>query len=99
MRSPSAYKYGARSGDGRRLDSRAPETVFIIARGKMKGNTLHNVCHCGLFTYFVLLSFMPITASVSFDLTELRNKVAKIKVNPRGNLWATGKNFMSSVVN
>ncbi|CAK6963951.1 neuromedin Bb [Scomber scombrus] len=27
---------------------------------------------------------------VSFDLTELRNKVAKIKVNPRGNLWATG---------
>ncbi|KAM9824925.1 neuromedin Bb isoform 2-T2 [Syngnathus typhle] len=28
--------------------------------------------------------------AVSFDLTELRNKVAKIKVNPRGNLWATG---------
>ncbi|KAL7854326.1 hypothetical protein SRHO_G00165160 [Serrasalmus rhombeus] len=27
---------------------------------------------------------------VSLDLTELRNKVAKIKVNPRGNLWATG---------
>uniref|UniRef100_A0A8C6V208 Neuromedin Bb n=1 Tax=Neogobius melanostomus TaxID=47308 RepID=A0A8C6V208_9GOBI len=56
----------------------------------MKGITLHNVCHCGLFTYLVLLSFMPFTASVSFDLTELRNKVAKIKVNPRGNLWATG---------
>uniref|UniRef100_A0AAV2LUS1 Neuromedin B n=1 Tax=Knipowitschia caucasica TaxID=637954 RepID=A0AAV2LUS1_KNICA len=33
---------------------------------------------------------MPFTAAVSFDLTELRNKVAKIKVNPRGNLWATG---------
>ncbi|KAF4111161.1 hypothetical protein G5714_008192 [Onychostoma macrolepis] len=30
------------------------------------------------------------TSSVSLDLTELRNKVAKIKVNPRGNLWATG---------
>ncbi|KAL1271428.1 hypothetical protein QQF64_030444 [Cirrhinus molitorella] len=29
-------------------------------------------------------------SSVSLDLTELRNKVAKIKVNPRGNLWATG---------
>ncbi|KAJ0002052.1 hypothetical protein NQD34_001848 [Periophthalmus magnuspinnatus] len=56
----------------------------------MKGITLHKVCHCGLFTYLVLLSFMPITAAVSFDLTELRNKVAKIKVNPRGNLWATG---------
>ncbi|KAK6294331.1 hypothetical protein J4Q44_G00351610 [Coregonus suidteri] len=27
---------------------------------------------------------------VSFDLTELGNKVAKIKVNQRGNLWATG---------
>ncbi|KAJ0056308.1 hypothetical protein NL108_004594 [Boleophthalmus pectinirostris] len=56
----------------------------------MKGITLHNVCHCGLFAYLVVLSFMPITAAVSFDLTELRNKVAKIKVNPRGNLWATG---------
>ncbi|KAF3832424.1 hypothetical protein F7725_026089 [Dissostichus mawsoni] len=34
--------------------------------------------------------FMTFTVAVSFDLTELRNKVAKIKVNPRGNLWATG---------
>uniref|UniRef100_A0A8C6KNQ1 Neuromedin Bb n=1 Tax=Nothobranchius furzeri TaxID=105023 RepID=A0A8C6KNQ1_NOTFU len=49
-----------------------------------------NVCQCGLFTYLVLFSFMSLTAAVSFDLTELRNKVAKIKVNPRGNLWATG---------
>lgn len=32
------------------------------------------------------------TASMTLDLTELRNKVSKIKVNPRGNLWATGKN-------
>uniref|UniRef100_A0A1A8QG28 Neuromedin Bb n=1 Tax=Nothobranchius rachovii TaxID=451742 RepID=A0A1A8QG28_9TELE len=53
----------------------------------MKGLQLSNVCQCGLFTYLVLFSF---TAAVSFDLTELRNKVAKIKVNPRGNLWATG---------
>ncbi|XP_006779928.1 neuromedin Bb [Neolamprologus brichardi] len=53
----------------------------------MRGFTLNNVCQCGLFTYLVLFSF---TAAVSFDLTELRNKVAKIKVNPRGNLWATG---------
>uniref|UniRef100_A0A3Q0SY82 Neuromedin Bb n=1 Tax=Amphilophus citrinellus TaxID=61819 RepID=A0A3Q0SY82_AMPCI len=43
-----------------------------------------------LFTYLVLFSFMSFTAAVSCDLTELRNKVAKIKVNPRGNLWATG---------
>ncbi|XP_072321630.1 neuromedin Bb [Eucyclogobius newberryi] len=56
----------------------------------MKGTTIHNVCHFVLFTYLVFVSFMPITAAVSFDLTELRNKVAKIKVNPRGNLWATG---------
>ncbi|XP_035015559.2 neuromedin Bb [Hippoglossus stenolepis] len=56
----------------------------------MRGFTLNNVCQCGLFTYLVLFSFMSLTAAVSFDLTELRNKVAKIKVNPRGNLWATG---------
>ncbi|XP_019935444.2 neuromedin Bb [Paralichthys olivaceus] len=56
----------------------------------MRGFTLNNVCQCGLFTYLVLFSFMSFTAAVSFDLTELRNKVAKIKVNPRGNLWATG---------
>ncbi|KAM4744473.1 neuromedin Bb [Anableps anableps] len=56
----------------------------------MRGLTLTNVCHCGFFTYLVLFSFMSLSAGVSFDLTELRNKVAKIKVNPRGNLWATG---------
>lgn len=49
-------------------------------------------CQCGLFTSLLLFSFLSFTAAVSFDLTELRNKVAKIKVNPRGNLWATGKN-------
>ncbi|XP_029904080.1 neuromedin Bb [Myripristis murdjan] len=56
----------------------------------MRGFTLNNVCQCGLFTYLVLFSFISLSAAVSFDLTELRNKVAKIKVNPRGNLWATG---------
>ncbi|KAF3686232.1 Neuromedin-B Neuromedin-B-32 Neuromedin-B Precursor [Channa argus] len=56
----------------------------------MRGLTLNNVCQCGFFTYLVLFSFVSFTAAVSFDLTELRNKVAKIKVNPRGNLWATG---------
>ncbi|XP_053175860.1 neuromedin Bb [Scomber japonicus] len=56
----------------------------------MRGFTLDNLCQCGLFTYLVLFSFMSFTTAVSFDLTELRNKVAKIKVNPRGNLWATG---------
>ncbi|KAM6942978.1 neuromedin Bb isoform 1-T2 [Xenentodon cancila] len=56
----------------------------------MRRLTLSNVCQCGLFTYFFLFSYMSLTTAVSFDLTELRNKVAKIKVNPRGNLWATG---------
>ncbi|XP_045888217.1 neuromedin Bb [Micropterus dolomieu] len=56
----------------------------------MRRFTMNNVCQCGLFTYLVIFSFMSFTAAVSFDLTELRNKVAKIKVNPRGNLWATG---------
>ncbi|XP_010730726.2 neuromedin Bb [Larimichthys crocea] len=59
-------------------------------RVEMKGFSLNNVCQCGLFTYLVFFSFISFTAAVSFDLTELRNKVAKIKVNPRGNLWATG---------
>ncbi|KAI4830644.1 hypothetical protein KUCAC02_002260 [Chaenocephalus aceratus] len=56
----------------------------------MRGFSLNNVCQCGLFAYLLFFSFMTFTVAVSFDLTELRNKVAKIKVNPRGNLWATG---------
>ncbi|KAM4592959.1 neuromedin Bb [Odontesthes bonariensis] len=56
----------------------------------MRGLTLSNICLFGVFTYLVLFSFVSLSAAVSFDLTELRNKVAKIKVNPRGNLWATG---------
>lgn len=60
-------------------------------RAEMRGFPLNNVCQCGLFTLLLVFSFMPLTTAVSFDLTELRNKVAKIKVNPRGNLWATGE--------
>ncbi|XP_055063877.2 neuromedin Bb [Misgurnus anguillicaudatus] len=57
----------------------------------MSSFSVANLCHCGFFTYLVMFSFyVSITSSVSLDLTELRNKVAKIKVNPRGNLWATG---------
>ncbi|KAL7866951.1 hypothetical protein AOLI_G00147650 [Acnodon oligacanthus] len=51
---------------------------------------LHRFCQFGFFTYLVLFPYISLTSSVSLDLTELRNKVAKIKVNPRGNLWATG---------
>ncbi|KAF7660963.1 hypothetical protein LDENG_00270810 [Lucifuga dentata] len=36
------------------------------------------------------MSFITMTSSMTLDLTELRNKISKIKVNPRGNLWATG---------
>ncbi|XP_067298366.1 neuromedin Bb [Pseudorasbora parva] len=57
----------------------------------MSSLSVTSFCHCGFLTYLVLFSFyIPITSSVSLDLNELRNKVAKIKVNPRGNLWATG---------
>uniref|UniRef100_A0AAY4BNI0 Uncharacterized protein n=1 Tax=Denticeps clupeoides TaxID=299321 RepID=A0AAY4BNI0_9TELE len=45
----------------------------------------------GLLLICVCASF---AAAVSVDLTELRNKVAKIKVNPRGNLWATGESLL-----
>lgn len=37
-----------------------------------------------------MLFNVSLSTSVSLDLTELRNKVSKIKVHPRGNLWATG---------
>ncbi|XP_026875662.1 neuromedin Bb [Electrophorus electricus] len=56
----------------------------------MSSFTLHNFTQFGFFAYLVLFSYISVTFSVSLDLTELRNKVAKIKVNPRGNLWATG---------
>ncbi|XP_016409655.1 neuromedin-B-like [Sinocyclocheilus rhinocerous] len=57
----------------------------------MSSLSVASFCHCGFLTYLVLFSFyVSIASSVSLDLTELRNKVAKIKVNPRGNLWATG---------
>ncbi|XP_015198865.2 neuromedin Ba [Lepisosteus oculatus] len=52
--------------------------------------TVNRLCQLGVFTYLLLFSYVSLTTSVSLDLTELRNKVAKIKVNPRGNLWATG---------
>ncbi|KAK6475134.1 bombesin-like [Huso huso] len=52
--------------------------------------TVHQICQLGFLTYLFLFSYISVTTSVSLDLTELRNKVAKINVNPRGNLWATG---------
>lgn len=66
-------------------------------RAEMRGFTLNNVCLCGLFTLLLVFSFVSLTTAVSFDLTELRNKVAKIKVNPRGNLWATGEQLVPNV--
>ncbi|KAG8012648.1 Protein KTI12-like protein [Nibea albiflora] len=55
----------------------------------MKG-TLTKICRAGLLSSFILVSYIAMTSSMTLDLTELRNKVSKIKVNPRGNLWATG---------
>ncbi|XP_042599883.1 neuromedin Ba isoform X2 [Cyprinus carpio] len=46
-------------------------------------------CRYRLFA-FIMLFNVSLSAAVSLDLTELRNKVSKIKVHPRGNLWATG---------
>ncbi|XP_016102179.1 neuromedin Ba [Sinocyclocheilus grahami] len=39
---------------------------------------------------FIMLFNISLSTAVSLDLTELRNKVSKINVHPRGNLWATG---------
>ncbi|XP_019388756.1 PREDICTED: neuromedin-B isoform X1 [Crocodylus porosus] len=44
----------------------------------------------GVLGYLLLFSFISFTSSVRVDFTEHWNKAAKIKVNPRGNLWATG---------
>ncbi|NP_001076391.1 neuromedin Ba precursor [Danio rerio] len=48
--------------------------------------------HCKYTLLFALIMLfnVSLSTSVSLDLTELRNKVSKIKVHPRGNLWATG---------
>lgn len=46
-------------------------------------------CKYKLFA-FIMLFNISLSTAVSLDLTELRNKVSKIKVHPRGNLWATG---------
>lgn len=51
-----------------------------------------NLRQCGVFTSLLLISLLSLHDAVRLDLTELRNKVAKIKVNPRGSLWATGEN-------
>lgn len=56
----------------------------------MKG-TLTKICRAGFLFSFILMSYIAMTSSMTLDLTELRNKISKIKVNPRGNLWATGK--------
>ncbi|XP_013765510.1 neuromedin Ba [Pundamilia nyererei] len=55
----------------------------------MKG-TVTKMCRGGLLSSFILISYIALTTSMTLDLTELRNKVSKLKVNPRGNLWATG---------
>uniref|UniRef100_A0A3P8TRT4 Neuromedin Ba n=1 Tax=Amphiprion percula TaxID=161767 RepID=A0A3P8TRT4_AMPPE len=55
----------------------------------MRG-TVTMICRGGLLSSFILISYITMTTSMTLDLTELRNKVSKLKVNPRGNLWATG---------
>ncbi|XP_077374805.1 neuromedin Bb [Festucalex cinctus] len=56
----------------------------------MNGLMVNRVCWCCFLTYLVFFSLASVSTAVSFDLTELRDKVAKIKVNPPGNLWARG---------
>ncbi|XP_035012440.1 neuromedin Ba [Hippoglossus stenolepis] len=52
--------------------------------------TLTRICRAGLLSSFILISYFAMASSMTLDLTELRNKVSKLKVNPRSNLWATG---------
>ncbi|XP_047451820.1 neuromedin Ba [Mugil cephalus] len=48
------------------------------------------MCRGGFLSSFILVSYIAVATAMTLDLTELRNKVSKLKVNPRGNLWATG---------
>uniref|UniRef100_A0A3B3E132 Neuromedin Bb n=1 Tax=Oryzias melastigma TaxID=30732 RepID=A0A3B3E132_ORYME len=48
------------------------------------------ICCKGILFSFMIISYFTMTTSMTLDLTELRNKISKLKVNPRGNLWATG---------
>uniref|UniRef100_A0A3B5BJM5 Uncharacterized protein n=1 Tax=Stegastes partitus TaxID=144197 RepID=A0A3B5BJM5_9TELE len=64
--------------------------------GEMKG-TVAMICKGGLLSSFILISYVTMTTSMTLDLTELRNKVSKLKVNPRGNLWATGKTIKNAL--
>lgn len=57
--------------------------------GGMRGIFI-KLCRAG-FISFILLSFVSANSAMSLDLTELRNKVSEIKVNPRWNLWASGE--------
>ncbi|XP_036590244.1 neuromedin-B [Trichosurus vulpecula] len=43
-----------------------------------------------LLSCLVFLAFLSSTSTLSLDFAEHRNKAAKIKIHPRGNLWATG---------
>ncbi|XP_072348710.1 neuromedin Ba [Scyliorhinus torazame] len=56
----------------------------------MSAYSLPRMGQLSFLAYLAVFSYLSVTTSVSLDLTELRNKVSKIKVNPRGNLWATG---------
>lgn len=62
----------------------------------MKG-TLTKSCRGGFLSSFILISYIVMTASITLDLTELRNRVSKLKVNPKGNLWATGKKITTNI--
>ncbi|XP_062245902.1 neuromedin Ba [Platichthys flesus] len=52
--------------------------------------TLTRIWGVGLLSSFILISYFAMASSMTLDLTELRNKGLKLKVNPRTNLWATG---------
>uniref|UniRef100_A0AAQ4Q6X9 Neuromedin Ba n=1 Tax=Gasterosteus aculeatus aculeatus TaxID=481459 RepID=A0AAQ4Q6X9_GASAC len=48
------------------------------------------ICRAGFLSSFILVYYIAMTSSMTPDLTELRNKVSKIRMTPKGNLWATG---------
>ncbi|MFT7806741.1 neuromedin-B [Arapaima gigas] len=102
---PRCVWYKCRDGDAAVRHGEEPrDTCYLLAsahqsgaeseqrsHSAMAGVSWSRVYHSLLLSYLLLLPHLSVTSSVSLDLTELRNKVAKIKVNPRGsNLWATG---------
>ncbi|XP_074088018.1 neuromedin-B [Macrotis lagotis] len=64
--------------------------VGFGSKPSMASELTHRLRHPRLLSCLLFLAFLSSTSTLSLDFAEHRNKAAKIKIHPRGNLWATG---------